>query len=66
MLDPLALADARQNGRLLAVQVGRNERQDGLADDLGSLVAEKALGTLVPGIDDAIEKGKKLMAAAQG
>jgi hypothetical protein len=56
VLDALARADAREDGRLLVDVVFGEEGGDGLADDLLGRVAEDALGPLVPTGDDAFER----------
>ena len=54
-LDPLAAADAPEDGRHLVLPARGGEERDVAADDLPGRVAEEALGGGVPARDDAVE-----------
>ncbi len=55
MVDPLASADALEDGRHLRLVTGRRQDEDVPALDLRSSIAEQALGRPVPAGDDALE-----------
>src|SRR5580700_3421734 len=55
VIEAVAAPDARENFRLLVVELLRNQDGDRLADDFFGRVAEQALGGFVPADDDAVE-----------
>src|ERR1700684_1389167 len=56
VVEAVAAADAREDLRLLVVQLRRNQDSDRLADDLFGGVAEQVFGGAVPADDDAVQR----------
>ena len=52
----LSATDAPQDVGLLAMSIGRDDQQDGLADRLGRGIAEQSLGPAIPGGDDPVQR----------